>query len=110
MKMARVPNPDDNIEEEPAMDPTAFRWKGETYDFTKFDDVRLFQQNDEQYCYLSLNGRIDEGFGVRVPVTGLDEALTFQAIFHSVMPRIHGPSGGNVVQSSYPIDPKLMGR
>jgi len=68
--------------------PIPFKWKGETYDFARYDDVRIWQENGKQKCYLSKNGKPDETNGA-VPCDNHAEAVEFQVQFHSLRPRLH---------------------
>jgi hypothetical protein len=63
----------------------SYDWKGTTYDFSKYDDVTIFQRDGVQYAWLCLKGKkVTE-----VEVADNSEAIQFQAAFHAVMPRLH---------------------
>lgn len=86
--------------------PLPFEWRGVTYDFAKYDEVRYWQENGRQHCWLSNRGRTEQ----EVPVTDLSEALLIERAFLAVRPRLHVGNADVLVGVPIPIDRQLQGR
>lgn len=73
-----------------AINKEAFLWKGVTFNFTDYDEVRMWQALNKQrvmaqFCYLCK----DNTPLTEVPVADHAEALAFLEAFQSVMPRVN---------------------